>query len=263
MSDPDLGAVIRDTLYIDGGYLGYLPGYANGSVGPPVRPEDGQFLYAINFTQAFNTSQNSSDILRAVEKTAGAANNLAPNYYDGMMFANDNEFYLYGGLLRDTSSLQPPPGSTVLGFERYQYGPQRDSWRPGFYSGQLPDDVTRYVTAGAGVNVPWENLGFYFSGMKGPTSDDIRANGRSQYNATTVATSLISIDMSTMRAEKWTNSTLPDGIPGRANAELAWIPNSEQGLLVAVGGVVQPESAFTTMSDALREQSVRAECPVS
>jgi hypothetical protein len=29
-------------------------------------------------------------------KAGGIANNIAPTYRDGAMFANDNEFYLYG-----------------------------------------------------------------------------------------------------------------------------------------------------------------------
>ncbi|KAI9851073.1 MAG: hypothetical protein M1838_004505 [Thelocarpon superellum] len=248
-------AIIRDTLYIDGGYMGYLPGFANGSVGAPIQPEDGQFLYALNFTTPFTTSQNASDVLQTINKTSGAANNLAPNFYDGTLFANDDEFYEYGGLLRDTDSLDPPPATSVLGFERFQYGPQRDSWQPGFYDGQLPDGITRYVTAGASVNVPSQNLAFYFSGMRGPTWGDIRAQGRSQYNATVVANTMISIDMSVMRSEKYTNTTLPSTIPGRANAELVWIPVSDLGVLVALGGVIEPSWAFLPLTDAQKVQS--------
>ncbi|KAI9800806.1 MAG: hypothetical protein M1825_003589 [Sarcosagium campestre] len=206
--------------------------------------KDGGSFYSINFTQPFKTSQNASEILKSVDKTAGAANNLAPNYFDGFMFANDDELYLYGGLLRDTDSLRPPAADAVLGYERFQYGPERESWEPGFYNGQLSEGVTRYITAGAGVNVPSENLGFYFSGMQRRDGGDIRSGGRPQYNATTVATSLITVDLSTMREEKWTNDTLDKDIPGRANAEIVWIPTVDQGILVAVGGVVNPEWEF-------------------
>jgi hypothetical protein len=31
-----------------------------------------------------------------MSKAGGIANNIAPTYRDGAMFANDNEFYLYG-----------------------------------------------------------------------------------------------------------------------------------------------------------------------
>ncbi|KAI9824064.1 MAG: hypothetical protein M1832_002132 [Thelocarpon impressellum] len=248
-------AIVRDTLYLDGGYMAYVPGFANGTVGAPVQPENGQFLYAINFTQPFKTSQNASEVLRTINKTAGAANNLAPNYYDGAMFSNDNEFYLYGGVIRDTDSLRPPAADSVLGYERYQFGPPRETWQPGFYDGQLPDGVTRYVTAGAGVSIPSENLGFYFSGMRARGWGDVRARGRSQYNATVVADTLISIDMSTMRDEVWKNVTIPTGIPGRANAELVWVPVAERGLLVAIGGVIEPEWAFRSLSDEAKQNT--------
>ncbi|KAI9678265.1 MAG: hypothetical protein M1817_006210 [Caeruleum heppii] len=248
-------AVIRDTMYIDGGYLAYLPGFANGTFGAPERPEDGSVLYSINFTQPFEVSQNASDVLRTVRKTAGAANNLAPVYYDGMMFANDNEFYLYGGVLRDTDSLQPPPANQVLGYERYQYGPERASWEPGFYSGQLPEEMTRYITAGAGVNVPSENLGFYISGLRGAAWGEIRDQGRARYNASVIADTLISVDMSTMRREQWSNDSLPNSVPGRANAEVVWIPTASRGLLVAIGGVINPESAYSILSDDMKTES--------
>jgi hypothetical protein len=62
--------------------------------------------------------------------------------------------------------------------------------------------------------------------------------------ADTPANTLIEIDMSTMRSEKWTNNTLPSTIPPRANAELAWIPVSTQGVLVAIGGAYPPEEIW-------------------
>lgn len=218
--------------------------------------EDGQSMYAINFTQPFNTSQNASQVLRRVNKTAGAANNLAPNYIDGTIFSNDYELYFYGGLLRDTASLPLPQSSSVLGYERFQYGPERESWKEGFIQGTLPDGMSRYITAGAGVNVPSENLGFYFGGLRRPDWGDIRIDGNSRYNATATANTLISVDMSTMREEKWTNTTLPPFVPGRANAELVWIPTADQGLLIAIGGVINPAWAFDEPSEDLLRQSV-------
>ncbi len=219
--------------------------------------EDRKPLYMINFTQAFDTAQNASLYMRTLEKTVGATNNLAPVYLDGTLVANDNEFYLYGGLLRDTESTpQQPPANAVLGYERFQYGPQRETWEPGFYGGQLPDNVTRYISAGAAVNVPSENLAFYFSGMRHPDWGEIRVSGRPRYNATEIADTLISVDLSTMRQERWTNVSLPSSVPGRAGAELAWVPLAEQGLLIAIGGVINPEWAFSSPWPALRNASV-------
>ncbi|KAI9839213.1 MAG: hypothetical protein M1819_003206 [Sarea resinae] len=104
--------------------------------------------------------------------------------------------------------------------------------------------MTTYVTGGAGVNVPSENMGFYFSGMRRADWGEIRVQGRPEYNATTIANSFISVNMSVMRHEQWSNVTLPSNIPGRANAELVWVPVSEQGILLAIGGVVDPESYY-------------------
>ncbi|KAI9656088.1 MAG: hypothetical protein M1829_000443 [Trizodia sp. TS-e1964] len=249
-------AVLRDTLYVDGGYLWDLPGMADGSYGQIVQdPNLSGLLYSINFTQPFNISQNTSTIFQTTPKAAGAANNQAPNFYSGTMFSNDNELYLYGGVLRDTDSQINPPADAVTGYERYQYGPVRTAWSVGFYNGQLPPNVTRYVTNGAGVNVPSENLGFYFSGMKRNDSGEIRTKGRPQYNATLAAPAMISIDMSTMRAEKWTNLTLPSNVLARAGSELAWVPVSQQGVLLAIGGVINPETAFLPLTAPQKVQS--------
>ena len=56
-----------------------------------------ELIYTLNFSQAFNTTANFSEIMRTdlIQKPSG----LAPNYFDGAMLANDYEFFLYGGLL--------------------------------------------------------------------------------------------------------------------------------------------------------------------
>lgn len=36
------------------------------------------------------------NVLSNASIAGGAANNIAPNYVDGVMIANDDEFYLYG-----------------------------------------------------------------------------------------------------------------------------------------------------------------------
>ena len=147
----------------------------------------------------------------------------------------------HSGLPRLTDSASPQSAESVLGYEADQYGPNRPSWSPGFYQGSLPDGVTRYITNGAGVSAPSENLGFYFSGMRSPTWGPIYYEDSS---ANMTANTLIEVDMSTMRDEKWTNHTLPDNITPRANAGLVWIPVGEQGVLVAIGGVTAPEEIW-------------------
>ena len=218
-------------------------------------PEDGRAMHEVNFTSAFDTTQNATEILARLEKSSGPGNNLAPEYYDGAILANDHVLYLYGGLLRDTDSQDFPAADGVLSYERFQYGPDRE-WEPGFIEDKLPEGMTRYVTAGASANVPSENLAFYFSGMRRQDWGDIRTSGRRTYNATDVADTLISVDISSMRHEGWTNTTLPSTVPGRAGAELVWIPTAERGVLVAVGGVVNPEWAWVAPSAARVQENV-------
>ena len=201
-------------------------------------------------------STNFSSIFNTSSKAGGqAANNIAPNYIDGTMFTNDDELYLYAGLLRLTDSQTDPDSSSILGYEAYQYGPYRSAWAPGFYQDSLPNDVTRYISNGAGVSIPSENLGFYFSGMRAPDFGPIHSGDMS---ATVAANSLISVDLSTMRNETWSNNTMPSKVVPRANAELAWIPIAERGILVAIGGVINPEAILgigAGLNDTQKKQS--------
>ncbi|OAP62255.1 hypothetical protein AYL99_04458 [Fonsecaea erecta] len=252
--------VIRDALYLDGGLLWWQTAFADGTT--PVVSSDGNVegdMFVLNFSTPFDTTRtNVSGLFHRMPKAGGAGNNIAPNYVDGTMFTNDGELYLYGGLPRLTDSASPQSAETVLGYEAYQYGPDRASWSPGFYQGNLPDGVTRYITNGAGVSAPSENLGFYFSGMRSPTWGPIYYEDSS---ANVTANTLIEVDMSVMRSEKWTNTTLPDNIPPRANAELVWIPVSEKGVLVAIGGVSAPEEIWASGLNNSQTSQSEAQSP--
>jgi hypothetical protein len=252
--------VIRDAVYLDGGLLWWQTAFADGTT--PVVSSDGNMegdMFVLNFSTPFNTaSTNVSGLFDRLAKAGGAGNNIAPNYIDGTMFANDGELYLYGGLPRLTNSASPQSSQSVLGYEAYQYGPDRSSWSPGFYQGTLPDGVSRYITNGAGVSVPSENLGFYFSGMRSPDWSPIYYEDSS---ANVTANTLIEADMSTMRDEKWTNTTLPDNITTRANAELVWIPVSDKGILIAIGGVTAPEEIWPQGLNASQTSESEAESP--
>ena len=199
------------------------------------------------------------------------------------MFANDGQLLLYGlgsecrlrahvrftanqkkhrGLTRRTDSADPPDADEVLAYEAFQYGPERASWKPGFVRKTLPDDVTRYITNGAGVSAPSENLGFYFSGMR---AEDWGLIQNGDHSANRTANTLITVDMSEMRHESWTNNTLPPDILGRANAELVWVPVSDRGVLVAIGGVINPESVISSrgLTEAQETESVCLAIPPS
>ncbi|KAI9740527.1 MAG: hypothetical protein M1834_005108 [Cirrosporium novae-zelandiae] len=196
-------------------------------------------LYSLSFSEAFDTqTTNMTALFTEMGKAGGAANNIAPNTIDGTMLTNDDAFYLYGGLVPLTNSSSAPGADDYLGYERFQWGPYRASWTPGFIEQHLNSGVTRYTTNGAGVSVPSENLGFYFSGMRGTNWDAIEATDAS---ANILAKTLIIANISIMRDEILHNNTLPSNVPGRANAELLWMPVSTSGLLVAIGGVIYPE----------------------
>ncbi|KAI3317460.1 hypothetical protein HD806DRAFT_370474 [Xylariaceae sp. AK1471] len=235
---------LKDTVYMDGGFLYWSPGMADGNLGNPE--QDGNplgLIYTLNFSLPFNSSTNISNVLSTISKApnGGAANNFAPNYYDGAMLANDNEFFLYGGLLMDTDSYSPPDEDEVLAYEASQYGPEKEAFRPGFINGKLPDGMTRYVTYGGAANAPSENKAWYFGGYRSPTWGPIyQPAGNDSLNPINVSDTLITLDLSDQQSEKWSNATLPDNIPSRANPSVVWVPVGQQGILVVLGGVSYP-----------------------
>lgn len=145
--------------------------------------------------------------------------------------------------MRATNLTDSPADNIVLGYEAYQYASDAQMWAPNWFSENLPSDVTRYITNGAGASAPSENMGFYFSGMRSPdwgsfNYDDMKSN--------TTADTFITVDMSEMGDGKWTNKTLPNYVPGRSKGELVWVPVSQSGVLVAIGGVVDPVEFWRT-----------------
>lgn len=165
------------------------------------------------------------------------------------MFANDDEYYTYGGLVAVTDAYSPPESQYAEVYEAYWYGAPGKSFTPGFVYEPLPQGVTRYVTAGGAVSVPSENKGYYFSGLRSASSGPIfYPAGNESINADVVSNTLISVDMTTQRKEVWSNETLPSSVPGRANPEIVWVPVSKQGVLIAIGGSVDPEFAYGSQS---------------
>ncbi|KGO53221.1 Galactose oxidase/kelch, beta-propeller [Penicillium expansum] len=232
--------ILRDTIYLDGGELWYQKGYDDGCVEPQADNNLEATIYYLNLTNSFNTKSDFMNLLSNMSVAGGAAS-IAPNYVEGTMFANDNEFYLYGGMHHNTDSSDPPPANQVLSYAAYQYGAYRSAWAPGWNQEYLTTNVTRYITNGAAASASRENLGFYFSGMRASDWGDFNIN---QLQSNQTADTLITLDMSSMSNGKWTNSTLPSYIPARSNAELVWVPVSESGALVAIGGVVEPIQFF-------------------
>lgn len=184
----------------------------------------------------------------------GAANNEAPNYLDGAMLANDDEFFLYGGMLRDTAAFVPPHADDVTSYQAYQYGIEKDGFHPGFVDDRLTSGMTRYLAYGGAANAPSENTAWYFSGMHSPSWGEIYDPSTNQsMTASIVSNTFITLNMTTQQQETWTNVTLPDTVLGRANPELVWVPVGANGLLVALGGVVFPE--FTSSSHVSSDEA--------
>ncbi|KAI1748219.1 hypothetical protein F4782DRAFT_543001 [Xylaria castorea] len=243
-------AQLKDTAYLDGGFLYWTPGFADGGIGVPT--QDGNPLgltYTLNFSNPFDSSTNISKILKTISLSpdGDAANNLKPNYYDGAMLANDYEFFLYGGLLMNTKDYVPPDADEVLYYRASDYGVPKPAFLPGFGRGKLPDDLTRYVTYGGAANAPSENKAWYFGGSRSPSWGPIYTpSGNDSTNPNNVSDTLITLDLSESQSEKWTNATLPPGIPSRANPSVVWVPVGQQGILVVLGGVAYPQYSTST-----------------
>jgi hypothetical protein len=212
-------------------------------------------VYLLNFSTPFNTTPtfNLTNVFTTISKAAGGseANNIGPLYYDGAMFANDFEWFTYGGLLSLTDAYPTPAENSVAAYEAFASGPPKQ-FSSGYILEQLPDGITRYVTDGAAVSVPSENLGFFFSGLRSDTFGPVYfdpGSANASLNADTVSETLIELDMAIQQKETWKNYTLPTTVPGRANAEIVWVPVSKQGILVAIGGVIYPSYANVNQTD--------------
>ncbi|KAN0087323.1 hypothetical protein V8E54_001011 [Elaphomyces granulatus] len=226
--------VIRDTIYLDGGYLSWLPGLSDGTYGSPENDGNMGVVYNLNLTMPLDQTTNLTSLFKPMSKP----NNIPWSFNDGAMFVNDNEFILYGGLFSSLNSSGSPAVNWILGYEQDQDGPESINWIPSFIQNSLPDGFTRYIAGGGAVSAPSENLSFYFSGVREQNWGVITDNGQL---ANVTANTLITVNMPTMSDQTWSNNTLPDNIPGRINAELVWIPVSQSGVLIAIGGVVHSD----------------------
>lgn len=218
-------------------------------------------MYTLNFSTPFNTSQNITALFGQLVK--GSSD---PLYYDGALLGNDDEFFLFGGMLTDTlvNRGTEPNDDAVLEYIGYSYGVDKPAATGQFTPQVLDNEVTRYIAYGGAANVPSENLAFYFSGLRNPTWGDIYYPTNASSGPTTasvVSDTLITLDLATQNEETWSNATLPDDISGRATAELVWVPVGEQGILVALGGAVYPEFVESAHYSDNMTASVRKKHP--
>ncbi|KAM3493764.1 hypothetical protein MY3957_003024 [Beauveria namnaoensis] len=259
-------ALVRDKIYIDGGSIWWSPGLQNGTFGPVSNKGNFQgIILSYDLSKPFTRDTNVTGLLLdgTLSKARGGkgnANGDAPVYYDGAILANDAEFFLYGGaVFQDNELYDPPPSYETLKYEAYPYGPDKPLWKPGFSSRRLPDGITRYVAYGGAASAPSENKAWYFSGLTAPSRGPFFWNAAASpdVKASVPSDTLITLDMASQLTEKWTNSTLPSHIKGRANPEVVWVPVGEQGILVVLGGAVYPEwagEAYVSPNETLSEK---------
>ncbi|OLN97566.1 Kelch repeat-containing protein-like protein 3 [Colletotrichum chlorophyti] len=240
-------AVIRDTLWLDGGRLWWTPTYRDGSTGPPSTLDNPLgLMYSLNFSKSFDKTTNITELIKTKSKAPGGsgnANNFAPNTIDGALLHNDAEFFLYGGVFNKwTDAYDPPDGNKVLAWRFHDYGPEKGAFNSGGTLMTLDDGMTRYVAHGGAVSAPSENKAWYVGGMRSPVWGELyQATTNRSLNAANTSNTLITLDMSNQFFEKFSNQTLPDDIKARANPEAVWVPVGPEGILVVLGGVTYPE----------------------
>lgn len=94
------------------------------------------------------------------------------------------------------------------------------------------------ITAGAGANAPSESLGFYLGGYKTASNRAVTiVDGPDELEQ---SSSLIIVNTTSQSDSFWTIPALPNGIRSRTRAMVNWIPVGSQGMLVVVGGALNP-----------------------
>lgn len=157
-----------------------------------------------------------------------------------------------------TSGAKLPDAQSIVVHQQYARGNTQLSNVPGTAEVTLPDNITRYVVGGADASAPSESLGFYFSGMHRRDWNDTDGKGSPE-----VSQQLIVADLSQKdNADNWKNETIPDNIPGRPGAALVWVPVSDQGMLVVVGGSSDLVDLHPDFSDPKVDVSVLMVSPL-
>ncbi|KAF6812254.1 kelch repeat protein, partial [Colletotrichum sojae] len=234
-------AVIRDTLWLDGGTLTWVPIVADGGNDWKLPDNPHGVIYSFNFSKSFNTESDLTTLIDVKPKFDFSS--PPPNVIDGALLHNDEQFIAYGGTLyRRSDVTAPPPGNEVFVSRLYQYGAEKSVFKNG--SGPLPikGDATRYVALGGAASAPSENKAWYVGGMRSPIWGELyltRSNRTTSANTT--SDRLITLDMTEQHVEKFSNDSLPNEIKPRGSPSVVWVPVGSQGILVVVGGVTYPE----------------------
>ncbi|KMU82044.1 hypothetical protein CISG_09271 [Coccidioides immitis RMSCC 3703] len=82
-------------------------------------------VFTLSLSTPFDTTRtNLTSLFGRLKPFPGAGSSLARNYMDGAMFASENEFILYGGLVSRTNPNPLPYSDQILSYERYFWGPE-------------------------------------------------------------------------------------------------------------------------------------------
>ncbi|KAF3919424.1 hypothetical protein ABW21_db0208296 [Orbilia brochopaga] len=228
-------AIIRDQLYINGGVLTTGNISLDGSLSGRANVDN---IPTKSYVLSLGTGFNTSDVpFQTIDTNFAQVTN-------GFMAANDNSFWLYGGLLADTAAVNRyPPADDIQVYDVYQQNQPR-VWNQGWQVGAaLSDGVNRYVAGGAGVNVRELNQSFYFSGARNSKWGEIRGPGivKAQYYANVTSQQFITADLSDQPHTPWTNTTLPSNVRPRVSGEMVYVPAGKLGALVVIGGVTNAD----------------------
>lgn len=140
-----------------------------------------------------------------------------------------------------------PDGPIPSTIQNFQLGPN--------YLYDIPSDsaVDRYITHGAGTNIPSEYLGYCFSGLEAATGGYMEDENDTATPNKTVS-QMIKVNMTMMGSAQWSVLPLNPDVPARGGAQLPFIPRGEQGLLIAIGGVPFPVDAGTYSTTFIQQE---------
>lgn len=106
------------------------------------------------------------------------------------------------------------------------------------------NSVPYIIFNGAGANAPSENLGFYFGGLRQIDNSPLQYGTTADNTTTELSNTLLVVNTKDQGFGQWAVPGLPFNVRTRAQASLAWIPAGDQGMLVAIGGSLEPTDIF-------------------
>jgi hypothetical protein len=151
----------------------------------------------------------------------------APSVSGGILWpdAVNKKFYLYGG---EYNGIAPPA------YQTWDYDVLASNWS--MMTPAVSQSSIRRASYGAGVAVDDRAMGYYYGGWLSNASE-------ATWSGPPLALStFLEYDMI---SNSWTNSTGPDSI-GRAEGIMVYIPASDSGMLVYLGGIKSSGSGNLT-----------------